>query len=76
MAADSLPVLPHNLDAEREVLKDRTISVEQPWAMAAAEQRLLDFVAALILEVARSHPRVTQEQIALWLARVAVGAKR
>jgi len=39
------------------------------------EQRLLDFVASLILEVARTHPRMTQEQIALWLARVAVGAR-
>jgi hypothetical protein len=39
------------------------------------EQRLLDFVASLILEAARTHPRMTQEQIALWLARVAVGAR-
>jgi len=41
-----------------------------------AELRLLNFVASLILELAYTHPRVTQEQIALWLARVALGAKR
>ncbi len=44
--------------------------------MSEAEKRLLDFVAALILDIARTHPRVTQEQVALWLARVALGAKR
>jgi hypothetical protein len=44
--------------------------------MSEAEQRLLDFVASLILELARTHSRVTQEQIALWIARVAVGANR
>jgi hypothetical protein len=43
--------------------------------MSEAEQRLLDFVASLILDVARTHPRVTEEQVALWLARVAVGAR-
>jgi len=41
-----------------------------------AEQRLLDFVASLILDLAHTHPRVTREQVALWLARVALGAKR
>jgi hypothetical protein len=44
--------------------------------MSEAEQRLLDFVASLMLELARTHSRVTQEQIALWLARVVVGANR
>jgi hypothetical protein len=44
--------------------------------MSEAEQRLLDFVASLVLEVARTHSRVTQEQIALWLARVVIGANR
>jgi len=43
--------------------------------MSEAEQRLLDFVASLILDLARTHSRVTQEQIALWLARVVVGTK-
>lgn len=43
--------------------------------MSEAEQRLLDFVASLILELARTHSRVTQQQIALWLACVTVGAK-
>jgi hypothetical protein len=40
--------------------------------MSEAEQRLLDFMAWLIVEVARTHTRVTQQQIALWLARVAL----
>jgi hypothetical protein len=44
--------------------------------MSEAEQRLLDFVASLIVEVARTHSRVTQQQIALWLARVALGTNR
>jgi hypothetical protein len=44
--------------------------------MSEAEQRLLDFVAWLIVELARTHSRVTQEQVALWLARVALGAHR
>jgi hypothetical protein len=44
--------------------------------MSEAERRLLDFVAWLILELAHTHSRVTQEQVALWIARVAVGAKR
>ena len=43
--------------------------------MNDAEQRLLDFLAALIVDVARTHPRVTLEQVALWLARVVVGGK-
>ena len=43
--------------------------------MSEAEQRLLDFVASLILELAHTHSRVTQEQIAVWLARIAVGVK-
>lgn len=37
------------------------------------EQRLLDFVAWLVLDLAHTHPRVTDAQIALWLARVVVG---
>jgi hypothetical protein len=44
--------------------------------MSEAEQRLLDFVASLVLEVACTHSRVTQEQIALWLACVVIGANR
>jgi hypothetical protein len=37
--------------------------------MNEAEQRLLDFVASLIIDVAHTHARITQEHIALWLAR-------
>lgn len=44
--------------------------------MSEAEQRLLDFVASLILELAHTHSRVTQEHVALWLARVALGVKK
>ena len=43
--------------------------------MSEAEQRLLDFLASLIIDVARTHPRVTDAQVALWLARVALGDK-
>jgi hypothetical protein len=40
-----------------------------------AEQKLLDFVASLIIELAHTHTRITQADIALWLARVAVGTR-
>lgn len=39
------------------------------------EDRLLAFVEGLILDLARTHPRVSQEQVALWLGRVVVGNK-
>jgi len=38
-------------------------------------QPLLDFVEVLIVGLAHSHPGVTQEQVALWLARVVLGRK-
>jgi hypothetical protein len=44
--------------------------------MNDADKRLLGFVAALIIELARTHPRVTQAHVALWLARVVLGVKR
>ena len=44
--------------------------------MAGAEVRLLDFVGSLILDVARTNSRVTQQEIALWLAKVTLGASR
>lgn len=44
--------------------------------MSEAEQRLLDFLASLIIDVARTHPRVTETQVALWLARVALGTRK
>jgi len=49
---------------------------QSDWNVCEAELRLLDFVRSLILDVAHTHPRVTQEQIALLVARVALGAKR
>ena len=39
------------------------------------EQRLLDFGALLILDLARTYPRLTEAQIALWLARVVLGGR-
>lgn len=55
-----------------------TTEVTLPWECKAseAEQRLLDFVALLILDVAHTHPRITEAQIALWLAHVALGTKK
>lgn len=44
------------------------------WKPDNGEGRLLAFLEALILDIARTHPRVTEAQIALWLARVAVGS--
>jgi hypothetical protein len=44
--------------------------------MNSPEQRLLEFVASLIVELARTHPRVTQEDVALWLARVVLGVRK
>ena len=44
--------------------------------MSEPEQRLLDFVGWLIIDVARTHPRVTQAEVALWLARVVLRVKR
>jgi hypothetical protein len=41
-----------------------------------AEQRLLDFVGQLILDLARTHPRVRETDVAIWIARAAVGAKQ
>jgi hypothetical protein len=39
------------------------------------EQRLLDFVASLIVDLVRTYPRLTDQQIALWLARVVLGGR-
>ena len=50
--------------------------VEQLWATGDAEQRLLYFVASLIIDAAHTDPRMTQPRIALWLARVVVGHGR
>jgi hypothetical protein len=40
------------------------------------EQRLLAFVEQLIIDLAKTHPAVTQKNVALWLARVVVGRAR
>jgi hypothetical protein len=49
---------------------------EGEWDAGEAEQRLLDFVASLILDLAHTHPRITEVQIVRWLARVALGNGR
>lgn len=41
-----------------------------------AEQRLLEFVAELIIDLAHTHPRVREVDVALWVARIAVGGKQ
>lgn len=43
--------------------------------MSESEEKLFDFLAWLIVDLARTHPRVTGEQVALWLARVALGTR-
>jgi hypothetical protein len=42
----------------------------------SSTHRLLDFVASLIIDLARTHPRITQSQISCWLAQVAVGRRK
>jgi hypothetical protein len=44
--------------------------------VAEPEQRLLDFVADLILDIAQTHPRVRDLDVALWISRVALGVKK
>ncbi len=48
---------------------------EQRWGTSEDEQRLLDFVAELILDVGRSNTRLSEFKIALWLARATVGGR-
>lgn len=54
-------------------MKERDVPPNE--GMTEAEQRLLDFVESLILDVAQTDPRVNQQQVASWLARVAVGSR-
>jgi len=48
---------------------------EQRWGTSEDEQRLLDFVAELILDVGHSNTRLSEFKIALWLARATVGGR-
>ena len=48
-------------------------STDENWKPTTAEERLLDFVEELILDAARTHPRITQQDIAEWLAAVVIG---
>jgi len=48
---------------------------EQKWGTSEDEQRLLDFVGELILDVGRSNTRLSEFKIALWLARATVGGR-
>jgi len=41
-----------------------------------AEERLLDFVTDLIIDLAKTHPAITQQHLAGWLARVMVGSRK
>ena len=51
-------------------------ALEPRWGTASEdEQRLLDFVAELILDVGRSDTRLSEFKIALWLARATVGGR-
>ena len=52
------------------------VALRGNWKASETEKHLLDFVAALILELANTHSRVTQEQVASWLARVALGVAK
>ena len=61
--------LPHIPEAERAPL-----AVEWPSA-SEADRRLLDFVGSLIVDTARTNPRIRDLDVALWIARVAVGVK-
>lgn len=47
--------------------------IDRGWKPANAEERLLAFIEELILDVARTHPRITQRDVAEWLAAVAIG---
>ena len=51
-------------------------STDPRWKPDNHESRLLDFLEDLIIDVARTHPRVRDLDVALWIARVAVGAKK
>ena len=41
-----------------------------------AEHKLLAFVASLIVQLAHKHPRVTKQQAAFWIARIAIGESK
>ena len=62
--------LPHSLEADRAHLAGQWPSASE------AEKRLLDFFGSLVLDLARTHSRVTQPRVALWIAQVAVGTGR
>ena len=40
------------------------------------EGRLLTFLEELIIELAKTHPSITQHDVAAWLADVVVGSSR
>jgi hypothetical protein len=65
--------LPHSPEAESAPLGGILLEVR---SMSDAEQRLLDFVGSLILDVARTDSRVRDLDVALWIAQVAVGAAK
>jgi len=46
------------------------------WKPDNHESRLLEFLATLIIDVAQTHPAVTHEDVAYWLAGAVVGTGR
>lgn len=40
------------------------------------EGRLLAFVEKLIIDLAKTHPSITQHDVAAWLANVVVGSRK
>jgi hypothetical protein len=57
-------------------VRENNMNGSSSWMTSEAEQRLLDFVAFHIVEVARTNSRLSQFQVALWLARVVLGARK
>jgi hypothetical protein len=43
---------------------------------SSPEIRLLEFLEFLIVDLARTHPNVTQGTVSDWLARVVVGSRK
>jgi hypothetical protein len=50
-------------------------STDLGWLPNNHENRLLDFVATLIVDVAASHPAVTQQDVAGYIASAVVGRR-
>jgi hypothetical protein len=49
-------------------------SIDPRWKPNNHEEKLLEFLDSLILDLARNHPRVTNADVAAWLVNVAAGS--